>query len=399
MITIQSAESALKNIYLDAVINDINTKTNPFLTMVQKNAKTVSGKEARALIRYGNRDSVVAGTEGGELPLNLHASAAEIATPLKNLYGTFHISDKAIRASQNNPGAFATLLSNEMQNLVGTAQRNLNTMVYGNGIKFLGHTVSVDVGLNDIFLPERFMQNFHIGQRVRLFTSNNIVMFTGTVKEFHGTNAIEFVEQMPSMPIDRYFVYSASEDDNGTEFSGIDTIFRHDTMYNIPVAERNREIAPLIVLDEHTIINQVLNEDQIVRFLSLYEDHCQSMPADILLTHPIARRALFEGFKHMRFNSEPAMLQGGFKGFTFNGLPVYCDTQCRGGVMYALNSDGWNMHQLCDWTWLSGEEGGVLRQMDGKAGYSATLVKYADLLCEKPFIQGKAANFSAVNFM
>jgi len=53
------------------------------------------------------------------------------------------------------------------------------------------------------------------------------------------------------------------------------------------------------------------------------------------------------------------------------------------------------MHQLCDWTWLSGDDGSILKQIDGRAAYNATLVKYADLICEKPFLQGKLTGFSA----
>lgn len=38
--------------------------------------------------------------------------------------------------------------------------------------------------------------------------------------------------------------------------------------------------------------------------------------------------------------------------------------------------------------WLEGEDGSVLRQVPGKPVYSATLVKYADLLCSRPNGQG-----------
>jgi hypothetical protein len=42
------------------------------------------------------------------------------------------------------------------------------------------------------------------------------------------------------------------------------------------------------------------------------------------------------------------------------------------------------MHQLCDWTWLVGDDGKILRpiiSMDGKSvTYKATIVKYAKIL-------------------
>ena len=57
--------------------------------------------------------------------------------PLKNLYGTFQISDKALKAASLDPNAFASLLGGEMQNLVSAAQNNLTNMLYGDGSKML----------------------------------------------------------------------------------------------------------------------------------------------------------------------------------------------------------------------------------------------------------------------
>jgi len=144
MITINSAESALKNIYLETVINDINTKTNPFLTMIGANTKTIAEKDARVPIRHGNEDAVAAGEEAGLIPTS-NERIAEIVVPLKNIFGSFQITDKALKAAQNSPGAFASLIGGEMRNLVSIAQSNLNRMVYGNGLKLLAaieHTVT-----------------------------------------------------------------------------------------------------------------------------------------------------------------------------------------------------------------------------------------------------------------
>jgi len=394
MITIQSAESALKNIYLDSVINDINTKTNPFLTMVQKNAKNVNGKEARVTIRYGNEASVATGVEGGALPVS-SGKAAEIVVPVKNLYGTFQISDKAIRSAQNNPGAFASLLASEMQNLVGTAQTNLNAMVYGNGKKFLGITEAITA--TELTVPTRYASNFSPTQRIRLMTADNVEFGPVLTVTTVSGNRITVTGTVPvaNARHDRFYIYADGNFD--TELNGIDSIFMNDAIYNLPLVA-NSEIAPCIVTaqDGATVAaQQVLGENEVMRFFGLYEDHCQSMPADILLTHPTVRRAIFEDLRGLRTNVDTAELAGGFKGFTFNGVPVYSDMKCKGGTMYALNSDSWAMHQLCDWTWLSGDDGGILKQIDGKAGYSATLVKYADLVCDKPFLQGKATNYSA----
>lgn len=142
----------------------------------------------------------------------------------------------------------------------------------------------------------------------------------------------------------------------------------------------------------------VMSEENVLSFLDGYEEHCQSNPADIFLTHPMIRKALFENLKGTRSNIDVTEMECGFKGFSFNGIPMYADIKCKGGCMYALNSDSWSMNQLCDWTWLNGDDGSILRQIDGKAAYSATLVKYADLICEKPFLQGKVGGYSVKRY-
>ena len=52
--------------------------------------------------------------------------------------------------------------------------------------------------------------------------------------------------------------------------------------------------------------------------------------------------------------------------------------------MYLLNTEDFRLHQLCDWQWLEGENGRVLHQVASKACYTATLVKYAELMCCRP---------------
>ena len=63
--------------------------------------------------------------------------------------------------------------------------------------------------------------------------------------------------------------------------------------------------------------------------------------------------------------------------------------------MYLLNTDDFTLYELADWSWISDEAGRVIRQNPGFPTYSATLVKYAELICDKPFGQGKISNITA----
>jgi hypothetical protein len=81
-------------------------------------------------------------------------------------------------------------------------------------------------------------------------------------------------------------------------------------------------------------------------------------------------------------------LKGGYKAMSYNGIPIVADRFCPDGTLYMLNTQDFTLHQLCDWQWLEGDDGKVLKQIPGKPVYTATLVKYADLICARPCGQG-----------
>ena len=77
---------------------------------------------------------------------------------------------------------------------------------------------------------------------------------------------------------------------------------------------------------------------------------------------------------------------------TYAGIPVVFERFVDDGTMYLLNTKDFNIHQLCDWEWLEGENGNILIPSANTPTYSATLVKYAELICDRPSAQGKICN-------
>ena len=388
MITINTAESALKNIYLETVVNDINTKTNPFLTMIAGNTKTVAEKDARASIRFNNDGAVAAGEEAAELPTSCDARQADIVVPLKNIYGTFQVTDKAIKAAQNNPGAFASLIGGEMQNLVAAAQRNLNRMIFGSGEK---DVLAVAATMNSTSNLATFADasRLRAGMYINAFCNqgNQVNPSPMRITEVMGNNATFTTTGMSVNPTMAPFTWilAGGAQTSEKELSSIETIFDTDTLYNLK-REKYEDILPF---DRSNLGTAPISEDDVMDFLDLMEEHAGIQSTNLIMTHPNMRKALFDSLSGSRLNADATELAGGFRALTFNGIPVYSDVKCRRDALYALNTDGWAMHQLCDWTWLEGDDGAILRQIPGKSVFSATLVKYADLICEKPFLQGR----------
>ena len=143
MVTLQTAESALKNVYLGVVANQLNVNANPLLAKIKKSSKDVWGKEVRKLAPFGINGGIGAGSETDALPSSSSNGYVQFIAELKNLYGKIEISDKAVRASANNVGAFVNLLSDEMEGLVKASAFNLGRMLYGDGSGKLAEVDSV----------------------------------------------------------------------------------------------------------------------------------------------------------------------------------------------------------------------------------------------------------------
>ena len=146
MVTMETADNALKSFYLDAVSEALNLNVNPLLAQIRQSTADVWGKDVRKLVRYGVNGGIGAGTETGTLPAAGGNNYVQFVASLKNLYGTIEISDKAIRSSANNEGAFVNLLNDEMQSLVRSSAFNFGRMLYGDGSGKLCEVSAIDSG-------------------------------------------------------------------------------------------------------------------------------------------------------------------------------------------------------------------------------------------------------------
>ncbi len=87
-------------------------------------------------------------------------------------------------------------------------------------------------------------------------------------------------------------------------------------------------------------------------------------------------------------NVDMMNMAGGIVSASFSGIPLIRNRFININNLFVLNSDQFVLHQLFDWEWLTHSDGSILKQKEGYATYSATLVKYADLMCNRPNAQG-----------
>ncbi len=381
MVTTQSADSVLKSYYLGVVAEQLDKAANPFLARIRKTTSDVWGKDVRKAVRFGVNGGVGAGTEEGDLPKAGDGNYAQFVASLKNLYGTICISDKAIRASASGDGAFVNLLNDEMEDLVRSSSFNFGRMLFGNGTGLLATIAS---GEGNVYTVDS-VQNFAEGMIVDVYRTGGTELAAGglTVKAIDraqktitlGGSAVETPEG--------YQIYL--QNSKGLEITGLEAIFGSGDLYGV-AREGKSWMTP------YTETVSTLTESAVQKAIDKVEELSGGKVNFIVCSWGV-RRALIEALSKYR-QTETLALDGGFTAISFNGIPVVADRFCPAGTMYLLNTDDFALHQLCDWQWLEGEDGKVLKQVAGKPMFTATLVKYAELLCYRPCGQAKISGIT-----
>ena len=376
MVTLASADSALKSFYLDAVAQQLNTEVNPLLAKIKQSTADVWGKEVRRLAQYGVNGGVGAGTEEGSLPAAGGNNYDQFVTTLKNLYGTIEISDKAVRASENSAGAFVDLLNAEMEGLLRSSAFNFGRMLFGDGSGILCTVSAVTGNVVTVDSVKNVIEGMTVdvldadGDQVSGVTARRITAVDRTDKTITlSGGALTGVVAGCTLCV---------QGSHNLELTGLGAIFKDDgSLYGLSRAERPWMI-PYIKESVGTI-----SENAIQTAIDYLEETAGSR-VDMIVCSWGVKRALQAVLSESRMQTDMAELAGGYRTITYNGIPVVADRFCPAGTMYLLNTRDFCLHQLCDWKWLEGDDGKVLRQVPGKPLYTATLVKYADLICTRP---------------
>jgi len=383
MVTLTSAQNALKSVYLDVVSEQLNIKSNALLSVIKKNSKDVYGKEIIKLAPYGLNGGISASTETGTLPTAAGHNFLQFKTGLKNLYGTIAISDKAIRASASDSGAFVNLLNDEMESLIKSSSFNIGRMIYGDGTGLLA-TASVASNV----VTYNSVKNLVEGMKVDVYNGSTLATAGAVISYVDRVNKQVTFTTTVSIS-NGYTLYAAGSKDN--EITGIKRIF--DTSNgNRMLYGVDRTDYPWLYPYANNMANPTaINDAMIQSALNNIEEESGEQ-VDFIAVSGGVRSSYQTYLTTYHRNLDMTTLIGGYKTMTYAGVPVVFERFVDEGYMYLFNTKDFTLHQLCDWEWLEGENGSILIPSATTPTFTATLVKYAELICDRPGAQGKITN-------
>lgn len=393
MINLTTANSALKTVYLDVVDNLLNLNTNPLFAKIKKTTQGVYGKEIKVLAPYGINGGITAASETGELPQVAGNQYLNFTTELKNLYGRIEISDKAIRASQNSAGAFVNLLNDEMEGLIKSSSFSLSRMLYSDGRGLVAEAIAQ--GTDHVTYTMKNVGGLMEGMIVDIYDVAGELY----VEEGRGLRILKIDRVKNSVTVDKpvtvlemvesggyYFVIQNSF---GNELTGVEAIFNNTmkTLYGLTKANYSFLKGVTTTIDN----DATFTEMDILKTIDIAEEQSGGK-INFIATNSAVRRNYQSQLIANSRNIQTIDLGNGFKALDFYGIPYVSDKFVNSDTMYLLDTDAFTLHQMCDWEWMSDENGNVLTPKAGYPVYTATLVKYADLICSRPSGQAKIKN-------
>ena len=384
MVTISNADKALKTFYLGVLADQLNVGVNPFLAKIGHTTADVWGKEIKKLAPYGINGGIGSGAETDPLPASGGNNYAQFTLTLKNLFGKIEISDKAVRASQNSAGAFVNLLNAEMDGLLKAGKFNFGRMLYGDGSGLIATTVTNASSSPDTLTVDSvkaLMEGMTVdvynasGNKDAALSGARILVIDRDAKTVRLSAAASAAVGAG------YKLYVQGSKDN--ELTGLEAVFGDsEQIYGLNRADYSFLTPYVNAVDGKATPAAIQSAIDVIEEVS-------GGTVDFIVCSFDVRRQYVDFLSANRTNLDYMNLDGGYKALSYAGVPLVADRFVADGTMYLLNSTDFKLHQLCDWRWLEGEGGTVLHQIPGKASYSATLVKYADLLCERPMGQAK----------
>lgn len=279
MINLTTADTALRDVYLGVISNLLQMEGDIFFRKLKQSTAGVYGKEIQCLAR---REDVIT-----------------LRSKVETMITSFTISDKAMRAARNSPGAFVNVLNDEVEEMVKETQQEMAHCLYG------------------------------VESRRPLRTR---MKFTSLKQLFNKNNNLYGVQG--DKILGRGKVVRVGETVNKLNFNKIAyEIVGHNEDINLIICSKD--------------------------FMYAYKDWL------------------------IRHNQNVEIIEEGhFRGIKFDGIEMYANKNVD--CVYGFNMNDFTFHQLCDWEWLENEEGKIIKAVDNRPYYQATLVKYGNIVCVNP---------------
>ena len=382
-------EKIIKNDYLPAWQNMINTEPSAFLSKVKK-VKLTSDK-IKAGAPFGLSGGFGYGAEGQATPKAGAQVYEGFEVKSKDMYVNVEISEKAVELG-GTAGSIVGLLDAEIKAAYEAAKWNVGRSLFGNGTGILAKEVGgfppSNVDFTEITVDEtRYLKE---GLTVDIIDvgDGSVAVKTGTgrIKNIDRANKkITFHEPITSKGAFGT-VYVTVQNSYNREITGIGAIMDLTStgtkLYGVDKSE-NGAIVPTHLPSVGAI------NDSIIRSGLRTALRDKNGKIDTILCGDTAFDAYVEYLRanNIRVEDSSKEIEGGFKAIKFlfdnREVDIVNEQFVPADEMWGVDTTAFEFHCL-DWDFAQLKDGGIFNLMENTSSYRALLRNYGNLICSNP---------------
>ena len=394
--TIDTMQHAMKKLYLPRLRSTVNTAT-VLSTRLEKNTEmtSVSGRNAIVPINIRPSEAIGARPDDGTLPTAQNQTFVECAIPYAFNYATIRITHPTIASTKNDAGAWAKVVSAEMEGIQRDLKNDFNRQYFGFGTGQLGTVASVsgqvitmDAGHSlkvnmvlDIYnsaLDTQDATDITVSS-----VSGNDVTVTGTLTDVGDGDVV-----VRTGSLNQEMMGLMGIVDDGSYVETLQGITRTG-------GSTNYDEWKSTVYNAGGALTATTLDDAILEI---------EANGEAALTCGITDRTQFRKIAGLmtadRRYTDTMELKGGFKAISWGDIPIFWDrdTPLDGqnagkSQLFFLDENEIQRYELQDLD-FDDTDGNVLHRVANKASYDATLFYYGNLGCTAPDNQGVIRNIT-----
>lgn len=381
---IEKIEHVMKEHYLPAWNNLINTAADPFLAKIAK--PNLLSDKIVAAAPFGLNGGFGSGRDGGATPDSGAQNYENFELRSANMYCNIEISDKTVQLCGKN-GAILNTVDTEVKGGYQAAEWNLGRMMFGNGTgvlttidngdgatdlytKSVGDTRNLIEGLTvDIYENGKTTEAVARARIKSVDRVNNTVTFWKPVNFGEGIGAKGFMTVQNS--------YNA-------EVTGIGAIFDDEITTLYGVSKSANPIIKPVVRDANDDIS-----DSLIRSALRESDRVKNGKVDTLLCGDVAYEAYTKycQVNNIRIEDSNNEIMGGFKAISFrfgNRLIDLVESRfVPSDEMWGVDTKAFEFHNV-GWDFARYQGGSIFNLKPDTNVYRALIRNYGNLICNNP---------------
>lgn len=390
MVTITTAGNVLKTVYEKLLGDQLNIEATPLaqkIAMTERNI--VGGAKVVKAAPYGVNGGTGSFSESGSLPIaggNYHVN---FESTLKNIGGVMHISDKVMKSSLSDKAAFVNLLTSETEGLKKGARLTYARQFYLDGTGVLTACGVTDASVTVNVASAQYLIEGMIVDIVTTATGEHVT--NGTARRILAVNRGESpsIVLAGTAKVTTAATNSIVEQGSfGNEMTGLKSVFAQTgNIYGLSKADYPW-------LKPYVNSNAGALSDKLIIDAIIDRENMTGCKIDMLMVHPLVYTDYYDYIESTKKNVNTLDLKGGFQALSVSGRPMAQDRFMPSATMYLLDTSEFKVHQLADWEFMD-RDGAVLKWDSGYAAYKAVLIKYCEMICDKPGAQAELSGITS----